>query len=73
MNRELALEVVGCVNVNGYDLIENYGYTFIKDNVKYDLRHWLNCYGEAVDFWELSKVNKDFDTFEEVIKYVRKM
>lgn len=72
-SKEKALEVVGCNNIESYNLVENCGYVFNKKNIKYDLRHWLNCYGEAVDFWELSKANKDFDTFEEAVKYIKSL
>lgn len=73
MAKETALKSIGCKDINRYDLVNNYGYTFTKDGVKYDLRHWLNCYGEAVDYWELSKVEKCFDTFKDVIEFIKSL
>ena len=73
MNQETALKSVGCKDIERYTLINNYGYSFIKDGVKYDLRNWLNCYGEAVDYWELSKVEKCFDTFKEAVEFIKSL
>lgn len=72
-NKKMMLEAAGCKEVELYCLVENYGYTFVKGNTKYDLRRWVNCYGEAVDYWELSKVEKCFGTFEEVVEYIKSL
>lgn len=66
------LESVGCINVTPYVLINNSGFIFDKDGVRYDLIHWQNVYGERVDCWDLDIVNKEFDTFDEAIKYIKK-
>lgn len=81
-NREQDLKNAGCENVKSYMLINNYGYTFTKDNVKYDLRHWLNCYGADVNFWALDgtvingKNDKatghgNFNNFDEALDYIK--
>jgi len=49
----------GCTDVKSYTLVNNYGYTFKYDGVDYDARFWANCYGVAVNEWEIhsSQVN----------------
>lgn len=42
------LEKHGCENIDTYTLISNYGATFTLNGIKYDLRHWVNCYGVYV-------------------------
>ena len=46
------LEILGAKNIEGYSLINNYGYTFEIDGTKYDVRYWANCYGVALNRWE---------------------
>ena len=48
----------GCTNVKYYALINNDGYTFVKNGVRYDVRHWLNCYGADVDYWSIHNLDE---------------
>lgn len=43
----------GAENIEGYVLVNNWGYTFEVSGVKYDARFWANCYGAAVNAWEV--------------------
>ena len=81
-NKEQELRNAGCENVDSYMLVNNYGYTFTKGDVKFDLRHWLNVYGEDVDYWSLDghkidtkdyvKLDKStFDTFDEALEFIK--
>lgn len=81
-NKEQELRNAGCENVDSYMLVNNYGYTFIKDGIKYDLRHWLNCYGADVNYWSLDghqidskdyvRLDKStFKTFEEALEFIK--
>jgi hypothetical protein len=45
------LKAHGATNIDGYVLINNDGYTFEKDGVRYDARFWRNCYGAEVYRW----------------------
>ena len=80
--KEEVLEQAGCENVEIYMLVNNYGYTFTKGDVKFDLRHWLNCYGAEVNYWSLDGHNKNtkdyvrldkstFDTFDEALEFIK--
>lgn len=78
LNKEQELKNAGCENVDSYMLVNNYGYTFTKGDVKYDLRHWLNCYGEDVDYWDLGGHNTKeyvkggiFKNFEEALEFIK--
>ena len=44
---------MGFKNFKWYSLINNYGYSFDYLDDHFDLRHWLNCYGENVDYWTI--------------------
>jgi len=71
--KETRLQNTGAENVKHYTLINNSGYTFDKNGVHYDLRHWLNCYGADVDHYTLYSAEtgfKTFDTFEQAIDYI---
>ena len=79
---ENTLIEIGLENVDYYSLINNYGFHFQHNNVKYDLRHWLNVYGASVDYWGLYgrdlKTNEytsqqSFDTFDEAVEYLKKL
>lgn len=82
-NKQDLLRNAGCENVDSYMLVNNYGYTFTKGDVKFDLRHWLNCYGADVDYWSLDghKIgtkdyvkldnNKSFNTFNEALEFIK--
>lgn len=81
-NKEQDLRNAGFENVNSYMLVNNYGYTFTKGDVKFDLRHWLNVYGEDVNYWSLDghqiatkdyvKLDKStFNTFDEALEFIK--
>jgi hypothetical protein len=36
-----------------YSLINNHGYHITHNGTRYDLRHWLNLYGESVNYWTI--------------------
>lgn len=56
-----ALERNGATNIEGYSLVNNYGFTFDLDGKKYDARFWANCYGTALNRWEVMSRNKRED------------
>lgn len=47
------LEKHGATDIEDYSLISNYGYTFFINGVKYDARFWANCYGAALNIWQI--------------------
>lgn len=63
------LKLAGCENIKRSVLVSNESYLFTKNNINYEMRHWLNCYGCEVDFWSVN--DKDFDTYEEAIEYIK--
>jgi hypothetical protein len=74
MTKKEKLKQADCELIEMYNLINNYGYHFEKNGKRYDLRHWLNCYGEEVDYYTLACVgtNKIFQTFDEAVEYIAK-
>lgn len=62
------LESMGLSKISSYMLINNYGFTFEYKGQRYDLRHWLNCYGASVDSWELFPKNEELNRAVEIIK-----
>lgn len=53
--REKELKVLrehGATNIERYNLINNFGYTFEIDGKEYDARFWANCYGYSPMRWE---------------------
>lgn len=80
VNNAAKLQSVGCVNVKSYALVSNYGYTFSKGGVDYDLRYWENCYGVYGGGWSVSAANyKDgptkcpsfYDDFDGVVRWIK--
>lgn len=53
----------GAENVEGYSLINNYGYRYTIDGKKYDSRFWANCYGCALNTWSdgLKEIDDDLN------------
>ena len=50
----------GATNLNFYMLINNDGFNFELNGVKYDLRHFRNIYGASVNYFKIvSGINKD--------------
>ena len=77
-NDELLLKEAGATAIKFYMLINNYGYTFIKNGIKYDLRFWANCYGCALNHWSISGGNtpiKDnaFKTVADACKVIKQL
>lgn len=46
-------------NIEGYCLVNNYGYTFAKDGRRYDARFWANCYGASPMVWEVTPLHNE--------------
>lgn len=51
----------GATNIEEYSLVNNYGFVFDLDGKKYDARFWANCYGTALNRWEVMSRNKRED------------
>ena len=62
------LEALNCANIEGYTLVNNYGYTFTLGDRKYDLRFWANMYGSSPNKWIAHKCS-DGDT-DDVDRFV---
>lgn len=62
------IHALGVEKFSYYSLINNYGYTFIYNNIKYDLRHVLNVYGARVDMWDLYP-----NTNEKALESIKKL
>lgn len=79
MNEKELLKNAGCEDIKYYALINNDGLKFIKNNIKYDLRHVVNCYGADCDYYTLCsltediKIYKSFNNFEEALKFIREV
>lgn len=57
--REIAiLKEYGATDIEPYTLISNYGYTFKLDSIECDIRYWANCYGCALNSWQLMSGGK---------------
>ena len=57
--REIAiLQEYGATDIEPYTLISNYGYTFNLDGFECDIRYWANCYGCALNSWQLMSSGK---------------
>ena len=79
MSRKVRLKNAGCELIELYNSNfqnnNSYGYTFIKNNNRYDLRHWLVKDLLDVDFFELIKSKGEkviFETFEDAVEYIEK-
>lgn len=77
LNEIAKLQTAGCVNVKGYSLCSNYGYTFSKDGVDYDLRYWENCYGVYGGGWSIIAIDAPGsspsfgDDFDGVVQWIK--
>jgi hypothetical protein len=56
------LENAGCTDIKPYTLVSNYGYTFSKGGVGYDLRYWENCYGVYGGGWHIDSIGNNYAT-----------
>ena len=61
------LESKNVTNIKHYTLVNNSGYTFEYKGVKFDLRHWRNCYGVEMNCYSLMN-NARPDNYPEWIK-----
>lgn len=64
------LQNAGAENIKHYTLVNNDGYSFFKNEVVFDLRHW-----GSIDFWTISSVNGflEFNTFEQAVDYIQSL
>ena len=51
----------GATDIQDYSLVNNFGYTFALGGKHYDARFWANCYGTALNRWEVSCMDKRED------------
>lgn len=51
----------GATDIKLYSLVNNHGYTFALGGKHYDARFWANCYGTALNRWEVSCMDKRED------------
>lgn len=65
-----------------YTLINNYGWAWESQGLRYDLRHVLNVYGCETNYWDLdiyNKVEKKYAggkhsmSFDEAIEYLKEL
>lgn len=57
-NKIKILESYGAEAIKPYTLISNYGYQFFLYGNKYDIRYWANCYGCAINRWEIHAIER---------------
>lgn len=62
---ERIIESFGGTDIIGYTLINNYGYKFKIHEKECSVRHWLNCYGCDVNYWE-----NDLNDNDEIVKQI---
>ena len=55
------LSANGATDIEYYSLVNNFGYTFTLGGKHYDARFWANCYGTALDRWEVACMDKRED------------
>lgn len=59
--------IKGVSNVKYYTLVYNWGWTFEKNGLHYDLRRWVNCYGVDLGFGVFgTKAEEDTHHFDTV-------
>ncbi len=69
MSREIEiLKKYGATNIEGYTLINNYGYTFQLGGRRFDARFWANCYGVALDEWQ---IDSKWGLSEDALKLIK--
>ena len=63
-------------DVEEYSLINNWGFSFNHNGVFYDLRYWANCYGVALNYFDLMGLWKTktpaFHTLDEAFKFIKR-
>lgn len=55
------LEKHGATIIDGYMLINNYGWVFELGGKKYDARFWANSYGCELNVWGVTSMNRRED------------
>ena len=50
------IEQFGGTDVKGYELANNWGLRFKIGKIGYDARYWANCYGVALNRWEVEQL-----------------
>lgn len=77
MNEKELLKNAGCENIEYYMLVNNDGFKFFKNDIKYDLRHVVNCYGADCDYYALHALTEGinlyitFNSFEKALNYIK--
>lgn len=64
MNEQIIKElkaIEGVEDVKSYTLVNNYGFTFVKNGKHYDIRRWKNCYGADLG-WQVFGTKAEEDT-----------
>lgn len=60
------------VEVEWFGLINNYGFIFTKNNLKYQITHRIMSYGCECDTWDLLDITTqnfyDFDTLDDLLE-----
>ena len=69
------LERNGATNIEGYVLVNNYGYCFnLPSGNRYDARFWANCYGAYIGRWDTMRASdKNSTPTEEETKLLEKI
>lgn len=53
MLKETLKENFKARDFKNYTLVNNWGFTFMIDNEKYDCRYWANSYGCYLGYWDV--------------------
>lgn len=61
MEAKEILEKYGASNIESYMLVNNYGYMFDLDGIRYDARFWANAYGVSLNRWSIGALTKGSD------------
>ena len=67
---EKALIEEGAEEIKYYSLINNFGFTYNYNGVKYDSRFVANCYGAVCNWWETSAIEREKED-EEFVKRIQ--
>ena len=59
LDYEKLLREEGATEIEQYSLINNWGYTYVKNDIKYDSRFIANCYGAVCNWWETYSEDKE--------------
>ena len=76
-NEMQELKKIGCTDVKPYTLVSNYGFTFSRGGVTYDLRYWGSCYGVYGGGWSVCAARDHIgspqfgDDFSGVVEWIK--